>query len=71
MRHFSALILEDILLAEQKERLQNVELNSNKIISLKDKTHYNLCFYIHTVKLRVLTRVYNMEINFFPKGHSK
>ena len=24
-----------------------------------------------TVKLRVLTLVYNMEINFFPKSHSK
>ena len=26
---------------------------------------------LHTVKLQVLPRVYNMEINFLPKGHSK
>ena len=39
-------------------------------------THCKSCwklhmYIVHTVKSRVLTRVYNMEINFFPKGHSK
>ena len=42
-----------------------------RIVGGNEVSHKKQGNWIYTVKLRVLTRVFNMEINFFPKGHSK
>ena len=45
-----------------------------KHIGIRDEAFVqksDACTIFEKLKLLVLTRVYNMEINFFPKGHSK
>ena len=59
------------LINETNSALPAHLLSSARLIDATEYISSQIHFKIGTVKSRVLTHVYNMEINFFTKGHSK